>query len=103
VALIRKKETHPVGGVGLAVQPNDLDDSHLQRLVQGRYSVIYAEDILDGFRHGALGQEYEGVAFACGVRFSDKKSENEFRGIRNEVLEFPVDRVDGENGVLSDV
>jgi hypothetical protein len=48
-------------------------------------------------------EEHESVALAGCVRFGCKKSLHELWRVRDEVLEFAVDGVYGEDGILADV
>lgn len=50
-----------------------------------------------------MGEEHESVALARRVRFGDEERVHELRGIGNEVLEFAIDGVEGEDGILPDI
>jgi hypothetical protein len=48
-------------------------------------------------------QEDKGIPFAGGVSFCDEERVHELWRIRNEVFEFAVDRIDGEDSVLAHI
>jgi hypothetical protein len=92
-----------VGRVIFAVQPNDLNDAHLQQLVQSRYLIVNAQYPLDRFWHRAVGQKDERVPLARRVRLGSEERLHQFGSVRDEMFEFAVDRVDGEHGVFAHV
>ena len=87
----------------LAIQPNHLDDAHLQQLVHGRDLVKHLQDVLDSLRHGALREEHERIPLARRVRLGGEERLDELGRVGDEVLELAVDRVHGEDGVLAHV
>ena len=95
--------TYPMGRVRLAIQPNDLDDTHLQQFVHARDLVEHLDDPLDRLRHGAVREEDERVTLARRVGLGGKERLDELWSIGNEVLEVAVDGVDRKDGVLPDV
>lgn len=89
--------------ITLAIQPNDLNNAHLQQLIHARNLIHNRHDILHGLRHRAIRKENECVALACCVGLGREEGLDEFWCIRDEVLEFTIDVVHGENSVLADV
>ena len=87
----------------LAIQPNHLDDAHLQQLVHGRDLVKHLQDVLDSLRHGALREEHERIPLARRVRLRGEEGLDEFGRVGNEMLEFTVDGVHCEDCVLAHV
>ena len=87
----------------LAVQPDNLDNAHLQQLIHRRNLVKHLQNPLDGLWHGAVRQEHECVPLASRVGLCRQESLDELGCIGDEVLELLVYRVDGEYRVLADV
>ena len=85
----------------LAIQPDHLNNAHLQQLVHTRNLIEDLQDVLDRLGHRALGQENKRVAFARRVGLRGEESLDELRRIGDEVLELAIDRVYGEHGVLA--
>lgn len=48
-------------------------------------------------------KEHEGISFTCWIRFGNKECMHEFWSIGDEMFEFTIDRVDGENCVFADI
>lgn len=99
----RHDHAYLVCSVCLAVQPDNLNDTHLQQLIHAWYLIKHLHDVLHRPRHGTVGEEDESVPFTCRVRFSSKESLNEFRSVGNEMFKLAVDGVYSENGVLADI
>ena len=98
-----KAITHLVRGLLFTIQPNDLDDAHLQKLVHARDLVEHLQDIFDCFGHRALREEDERVALARRVGLGSEEGLNELRRVGDEMLELAIDRVHGKDGVLADI
>ena len=65
--------TDPVHRVPLAVQFDNLNDTHLKQLIHVWNLFKVLQDILHSLGHSAVRQEHEGVSFASGVRFGSEK------------------------------
>ena len=89
--------------VRLAVQPYDVDDRHLEQLVEPGNLVVDLAHVLDGARHSTVGEEDERIAFARGVALRREEGVDELCGVGDEVLELAVDRVHGEYSVLAHI
>ena len=87
----------------LAIQPDHLNNAHLQQLVHRRDLVEHLQDILDRLGHRALREEDERIALARRVRLRREERLDELGRVGDEVLELAVDRVHGEDGVLAHV
>ena len=87
----------------LAIQPNHLNNAHLQQLVHPRDLVEHRDDVLDGLGHRALREEHERIPLARRVRLGGEERLDELGRVGDEVLELAVDRVHGEDGVLAHV
>lgn len=102
---IRRKyyNTHAMNRVLFAIQLDNLDNAHLEQFVHSGHLVGHAEDVLDCLGHSAVRQEHKRVPLARRIGFGSEECLNELRCIGNEVLEFAVDSIDGENGVFANV
>ena len=89
--------------VRLAVQPYDVDDRHLEQLVEPGDLVVDLAHVLDGARHSTVGEEDERIAFARGIALRREEGVDELGCVGDEVLVLAVDGEDGEDGVLGDV
>ena len=87
----------------LAIQPDHLNNAHLQQLVHTRNLIEDLQDVLDRLGHCALREKDECIALARRVRFRGKERLNELGRVGDEVLELAVDRVYSKDGVLADV
>lgn len=89
--------------VPFAVQPYHFYNAHLQQLIHAGNLVHNRYDVCNSFRHSTVREEDECIALASRVRFCGQEGFDEFGGVGNEVLKFPVDVVDSEDCVLADV
>ena len=89
--------------VRLAVQPYDVDDHHLEQLVEPGDLVVDLAHVLDGARHSTVGEEDERIALARRVRFRGEERLDELGRVGDKVLELAVDRVHCEDRVLAHV
>lgn len=87
----------------LAVQPDDLDNAHLQQLVHTRDLVKHLHNVLDRLRHRAVREEHERVPLARRVRLRREERLQQLGRVGDEVLELAVDRVHREHRVLAHV
>lgn len=95
--------THLVCRLLLAIQPDHLNDAHLQQLVHPRNLIEHRHDPLYRLGHRTLCKEHERIALARRVRLGGEERLDEFGCIGDKVLEFAVDRVHGEDGILAHV
>lgn len=86
-----------------AIQFYNLNNAHLQQFIHPRDLVGHAQNVLYCLRHSAVSKEDERVPLACCIRFSGEESFNEFRRVRYEVFEFPIDGIDGKDSVLANI
>ena len=89
--------------VRLAVQPYDVDDRHLEQLVEPGDLVVDLAHVLDRAGHSTVGEEDERIAFARGIALRREEGVDELGGVGDEVLVLAEDGEDGEDGVLADV
>ena len=89
--------------VRLAVQPYDVDDRHLEQLVEPGDLVVDLAHVLDRAGHSTVGEEDERIAFARGVALRREEGVDELCGVGDEVLVFAVDRVHREHRVLAHI
>lgn len=68
---------YPICRIVLAVRPNNLNDAHLEQLIQRRNGIVDAKDILHGLEYG-MREENECIPFASRVQFSDDECLHEF-------------------------
>ena len=99
----RPVTTHLMSCLLLAIQPDHLNNAHLQQLVHTRNLIEDLQDVLDCLGHCALREKDECIALARGVALRGKEGVDELRRVGDEVLVFAVDRVYREYGVLPDI
>lgn len=87
----------------LAVQPNNLDNAHLQQLVHTRDLIEHLNDVLHSLGHGTIREEHESITLACRIRLSSKERLDQFRSVWDQAFNFSVYVVYRENGILADV
>ena len=87
----------------LTIQPNHLNNAHLQQLVHPRDLIEHRHDVLDGLGHRALREEHERIPLARRVGLRGEEGLDEFGRVGNEMLEFAVDGVHCEDRVLAHV
>lgn len=72
-------------------------------LIHTRDLVEHLQNILHGLGHRTVRKEHERVPLAGRVGLSSEEGLDEFWPIRNEVLMFAVDGIDGEDSILPHV
>src|ERR1700690_2150151 len=92
---------HPMSRLILTIQPNDLNDAHLQQLIQPGNLLINAQYPLISLRHGTMCQKHKRVPLARCVRLGRQESPHEFWSIGYEVFELAVDGVYCKDGVFA--
>lgn len=97
------KGSYAVRRIIFTIQPDNLNDAHLQSLVQRPNRIIYRHDIFDCLGHRAVSKEYESIALAAWVMLGHKERMHQLWGVGNEMFELAVYRVEGEDCVLPDI
>jgi hypothetical protein len=87
----------------LAIQPDNLNDAHLQRLIQRPDRVVDIEDIFHRLGHRAMGQKHECITLAGRVAFGSEEGGHELGSIGYKVFEFAVDGIEGEDRVFANI
>lgn len=87
----------------LAIQPDHLNDAHLQRLVQRPDRIVDVKDIFHRLGHRTMSQKHESIALTRRVGFCSEEGKHELGSIGYKVLKFAVDGIEGEDRVFANI